>query len=241
MEHIKYNGYAEEFWFICREGKKMVMGPCDFSKRKEIKMVDAFFKDLEEHGYDVIKPIDGEEFEKAVGIINECSRLWSIALALKTYTKYILDGEINRCGKWFFATSGRCKCDFYSVELKQGRGGRRKGAGRKTCASMLIYDKTTTIRVPYVFKDNFKRMSDFFIERASSGVNMPRVLLIASFFLKRMAELCREDEYQPDIKNEWAKECDQAREVIDELSKLIPSVALKEEIRKNENVTETNE
>jgi len=240
MEHKQYNGYPEMFSYVGCIGEGVIRN-LQFSERKERKLWDDFFSDLETYGYYVITPLDGEKFEKAVEVLNEASRRFAISLSFGYYDSFILNGEINRCGKWVFLTPGRYTNDGRSVKIKQGRGGRREGSGRKSSVSALRYDnKTTTIRVPEIFKDTFKKMSALFIEQASSGEDIKRVLSSASWQLKDKAKEYRESEYKSDITESWAKECDQACELIDKLYDLIPSIYVKEECIKNGNVTESN-
>lgn len=241
MKHIEYHGYPENFYHLCREGGKFVCLHPSLSKRMKGDMLDDFFKEMEEHGYDVFKPADGIKFDRAVEILNECIKLDSVRWELKSYKKLIVDDEICTCGRWVFLKYSPILYEGEEIEIKQGRGGRREGSGRKSSISALKYDnRTTTIRVPEIFKDTFKKMSALFIEQASNGVDVRSVLFNVTWQLKNKAKEYREGEYKSDITESWAKECDQACELIGKLYDLIPSIYVKEECIKNGNVTESN-
>ena len=50
------------------------------------------------------------------------------------------------------------------VDIKDARGGKREGAGRKSKHKNLMHTETTTIRVPKLYKKDIKELIDFIIE-----------------------------------------------------------------------------
>ena len=182
MKHQVYNGYSEDFSYVCRQGESDVWQHVNVALNLKSAKTRKFLTDLESYGYDIYNPSDGFHFNEALSELNEACRRDAIKNGYESYNKVKDIEEICHCGKWIFLR--RYPSSFSqleTVEIEKGRGGRREGSGRKSNSQKLFFSKTTTIRVPSTFKDNIKELCDYLIERSTEGVDVRQVLLNASY------------------------------------------------------------
>lgn len=120
-----------------------------------------FVELLHKHGYDVLTKND-QEFEEKLDSYNRVLELQAKKSGLTSYTKYELE-ELCVCGDYMFVENDY-NLPSKEVDIKDARGGKREGAGRKSKHKNLEYSETTTIRVPKFFKKDIKELIDFIIE-----------------------------------------------------------------------------
>lgn len=230
MRHQEYKGYPTEFVFLCKEGEKAVVEHAVIEQRKNNRYIDSFFVEMELHGYDIYTQSDGSHYEKALSDLNDgLRRYYLLLLNFSEYEKILSVDEICRCGKWIFLKRNVSNLERDYVPAEKGRGGKREGSGRKSNNQKLSFSKTTNIRVPEVFRDFLKNMSDFLILKAEEGIDIKQVLSNAEWQLHQAADNYRKSDYTSDVTDEWAKECDQAEDILKEIRQIIPWFSLKKD------------
>lgn len=125
---------------------------------------DPFYKLITEHGYDVLRPSDGYQYEEALHILNKELEKEAIKNSMVSYEAFKSGTPICRCGKYVFLTNSE---SLYSAKeeidiSKPKRGGARDGAGRKAVyGSSSSSSRTTTIRVPEFQKKQIKSLIEW--------------------------------------------------------------------------------
>ena len=230
MKHQVYNGYSEDFSYVCRQGESDVWQHVNVALNLKSAKTRKFLTDLESYGYDIYNPSDGFKFNEALRELNEALRREAIKIGYESCYQVKDIEEICRCGKWIFLR--RYPSSFSqleTVEIEKGRGGRREGSGRKSNSQKLFFSKTTTIRVPSAFKDNVKELCDYLIERSTEGVDVRQVLLNASYQLHAKAEDYKRADYKSELTESWRRECEQAEAILLDLRRILPFIHLKED------------
>lgn len=234
MKHQVYNGYSEDFSYVCRQGESDVWQHVNVALNLKSAKTRKFLTDLESYGYDIYNPSDGFKFNEALRELNEVCRRDAIKNGYESYNKVKDIEEICHCGKWIFLRrSPSSFSQLETVEIEKGRGGRREGSGRKSNSQKLFFSKTTTIRVPSAFKDNVKELCDYLIERSTEGVDVRQVLLNASYQLHAKAEDYKRADYKSELTESWRRECEQAEAILLDLRRILPFIHLKEEDKSN--------
>ena len=230
MKHQVYNGYSEDFSYVCRQGESDVWQHVNVALNLKSAKTRKFLTDLESYGYDIYNPSDGFKFNEALRELNEVCRRDAIKNGFESYNKVKDIEEICHCGKWIFLRrSPSSFSQLETVEIEKGRGGRREGSGRKSNSQKLFFSKTTTIRVPSAFKDNVKELCDYLIVRSTEGVDVRQVLLNASYQLHAKAEDYQMADYKSELTESWQRECEQAEAILLDLRRILPFIHLKEE------------
>ncbi len=234
MKHQEYNGYPAEFNYLCHKGKSDIWPRAYVAQRQQVKELGKFFAEIESHGYDIYKPSDGFLFDEALRELNEASRRDAIKNGFSSYERVKDIDEICRCGKWVFLRQyPNSFSQIEKTDIEKGRGGKREGSGRKSNSQKLFISKTTTVRVPWNFKDNIKELCDFFIKKSTEGVDIKQVLSNASWQLHQKAEDYRTADYTSETTEGWARDCEQAEKLLLELGRMIPYIHLKEDEESN--------
>ena len=234
MKHQVYNGYSEDFSYVCRQGESDVWQHVNVALNLKSAKTRKFLTDLESYGYDIYNPSDGFKFNEALRELNEALRREAIKIGYESCYQVKDIEEICRCGKWIFLRrSPSSFSQLEKVEIEKGRGGRREGSGRKSNSQKLFFSKTTTIRVPSAFKDNVKELCDYLIERSTEGVDVRQVLLNASYQLHAKAEDYKRADYKSELTESWRRECEQAEAILLDLRRILPFIHLKEEDKSN--------
>ena len=146
-----------------------------FDERKE------FVKQVRTHGYDILSSKDWE-FQEKLEEYNRVQELEAKKHGERTYKKYE-PKTICVCGEWLFFES-EYVTESKEAGIKDARGGKREGAGRKARHSKLIDFQTAVIRVPEFEKNNIKKLIDWLIEMTEEG----RDVYIALFRAERALE-----------------------------------------------------
>ena len=120
-----------------------------------------FVNQVRKYGYDVLSKTD-QGFKEKLDSYNRVLELQAKKNGLSSYTKHEFD-ELCVCGDWIFMEHD-CVTESEEVAIKDARGGKREGAGRKSKHKNLIHTETTTIRVPKYYKNEIKGLIDFIFE-----------------------------------------------------------------------------
>ena len=59
MKHQVYNGYSEDFSYVCRQGESDVWQHVNVALNLKSAKTRKFLTDLESYGYDIYNPSDG--------------------------------------------------------------------------------------------------------------------------------------------------------------------------------------
>ena len=132
-----------------------------------------FVKQVRTHGYDILNSNDWQFKEKLNGY-NRVRELEAKKNGQSSYEKYF-PNELCVCGEWMF-TEIEFVTDSKEENIKDARGGQREGAGRKARHSSIVYSRTTTIRVPEIYKKDIKTFVDWLIETAAAGQDIDSAL-----------------------------------------------------------------
>lgn len=132
-----------------------------------------FVKQVRTHGYDILNANDFLYQEK-LGEYNRVLELQAKKNGQSSYEKY-LPKELCVCGEWLF-TEIEFVTESKEENVKDARGGQREGAGRKAKHSSLVYSRTTTIRVPEIYKKDIKAFVDWLIDKAEEEQDVDSAL-----------------------------------------------------------------
>lgn len=226
MKHQEFNGYPTEFCFVCREGATEVNRRVNVYDRKHFNEIDRFYKELEEHGYDIFKPGDDFRYKEALYIINEASKRYATKNGYSSYEELVDFEEVCRCGKWVFLRRYPYNFEMKEIEIKKGRGGKREGSGRKSQCSKALGRHTAVIRVPQFEKDKIKDLIDWLIAKREEGVFLHDAIYSGAYSLERLAD--DQDTYDKDRADHTRAEA----ALLKELYSKLPSFTLKEEYDK---------
>lgn len=225
MKHLQFNNYPQQLHYVCHEKKGDVYLYAVLEQRKMYKLLDMFYQELEEHGYDVISPNDGFTFELAQREMNEAIKRQAIKNGSSSCEELTIEDEICRCGKWLFLKRLPYLSERKDIELKEkGRGGAREGAGRKRQYGRLSYSSSSVIRVPSSTKDGIKELIDWLIEQEAKGIDVRSAIWSGLYSLKDSAEES-EKLNALDLANKMKAEV----EVLKELFTKIPKFSIKDE------------
>lgn len=128
------------------------------------------------HGYDVLTEKD-KDFMYCLNEYNRVRELEAKKHGESSYEKY-LPKELCICGEWMFTEIEYVTISKAEV-IKDIRGGKREGAGRKARHSKLIGSQTAVIRVPDFYKKDIKDLIDWLIEKAEEGQDVNSALFWA--------------------------------------------------------------
>lgn len=167
---------------------------------------DPFYKLINEHGYDVLRPSDGLQYQNALKVLNDELQKEASKYDAVSYKSFKHGTPICRCGKYVFLTKQEVlDADQEEVDIsKPKRGGARDGAGRKAAyGSSSSSTRTTTIRVPEFQKKQIKSLIEWLSSINSS--DLEKALNNAAY----------------DLEKEGGESAQQAQ-LLSELSKRLP-------------------
>lgn len=143
---------------------------------------NAFYKLVSEHGYDVLRPSDGYQYEEALSTLNKELEKDAIKQSMTSHEAFKPGTPICRCGKYIFFTKNEyLESKKEEVEINSPkRGGAREGSGRKSAYGA---SNTTTIRVPKFQKKEIKSLIEWLSSFNSS--DLQKALSYATIALEK--------------------------------------------------------
>ena len=101
MKHRRLDKYVT-LYTVCREGGKVIYSYVETlpQHRLQDKSLKEFYRQVEEHGYDVITPSD-KDYEQVVKALNAVSKKDAMNDEMSSYNHYKPE-EICTCGRWIF-------------------------------------------------------------------------------------------------------------------------------------------
>lgn len=196
MKHLQFVNYPEHLYFVCHENRVGVYQYASLEQKNIIKPLGAFFKEMQQHGFDVLTPADDVAFKKALIDMNNAIRKDARKHRDSSCDKLDVKEEICRCGKWLFLRHSPYLSERTSIPLVYKNKNTRQ-------TKNTIAKKTSTIRVPDNYKDKIKELIDWLLEKRNEGLDINSALWSALWNLKRTADNMN---YNPEIAEKMMKE-----------------------------------
>ena len=183
MKHRSLDRYVT-LYNVCKQGGKEMYYYVDTQpeRRLQDKNLKEFFKQIEEHGYDVISPSD-KDYEQIVKAYNVVSKRDAVKDDMSSYTHYKPEA-ICKCGQWLFMDRMAYYDEKQLVEIDYSR----ISSKGKTQQTEKVKEMMSSIRVPAFQKQSVKRFLDFLKETQSSDASIPAALREAIYTLESKIE-----------------------------------------------------
>lgn len=207
MKHLQFVNYPQYLYFVCHESRVGVYYNASLNQRGLIKALDLFYKEMEQHGFDVLTPADEVAFKKALHDMNNAIRREARKYRDTSYEKLTIDNEICRCGKWLFLRQSPLLGERSSVPLIY------KTTQEKP--KTVLKAKTSPLRVPSDEKDKIKELIDWLHKTHNEGIDIRSALWSAIWNLKRTAE---ELTFNPELADKVKQEVELLQQLYIKLS-----------------------
>lgn len=207
MKHLQFVNYPQYLYYICHESRVGVYYNASLNQRGQIKALNSFYKEMEQHGYDVLTPDDGISFSKALQDMNGAIRKDARKHQDASYEKLTIQNEICRCGKWLFLRNPPHLSERTSVALVYKTEQKRPGVLQKQI--------TSSIRVPLDEKKKIKELIDWLHENQKKDIDIRDALWSAIWYLKKEVENMKDN---PDIANKLTQEVELLQQLYIKLS-----------------------
>lgn len=197
MKHLQFVNYPQYLYFVCHESRVGVFPYASLEQQNTSKLLGVFYREMEQHGYDVLTPADEVSFKKAMLDMNNAIRKDARRYGDSSYEKLTIKEEICRCGKWLFLRNSPSLSERTTVPIVY------KNTRQKP--SVQSKQKTVPIRVPADKKEKIKKLVDWLVEIQEENLDITGALWSALWNLKRTAENMN---YNPEIADKMMKEVD---------------------------------
>jgi len=101
MKHRRLDKYVT-LYTVCKEGGKVIYNYVETlpQHRLQDRSLKEFYRQIEEHGYDVMTPND-KDYEQVVKALNAISKKEAMKNEMNSCNHYKPE-EICTCGRWIF-------------------------------------------------------------------------------------------------------------------------------------------
>ena len=183
MKHRSLDRYVT-LYNVCKQGGKEMYYYVDTQpeRRLQDKNLKEFFKQIEEHGYDVISPSD-KDYEQIVKAYNVVSKRDAVKDDMSSYTHYKPEA-ICKCGRWLFMDRMAYYDEKQLVEIDYSR----ISSKNKPQQTEKVKEMMSSIRVPAFQKQSVKRFLNFLKDTQSSDASIPAALREAIYTLESKVE-----------------------------------------------------
>ena len=183
MKHRVLERYVT-LYNVCKQGGKEMYYYVDTQpeRRLQDKNLKEFFRQIEEHGYDVISTSD-KDYEQIVKAYNVVSKRDAVKDDMSSYTHYKPEA-ICKCGRWLFMD----RMVYYDEKLLVEIDYSRISSKGKTQQTEKVKEMMSSIRVPAFQKQSVKRFLDFLKDTQSSDASIPAALREAIYTLESKVE-----------------------------------------------------
>ena len=183
MKHRRLDKYVT-LYTVCKEGGKMVYNYVETlpQHRMQDKNLKEFYRQIEDHGYDVITPSD-KDYEQVVKALNTVSKRDAMKDDMSSYNHYKPE-EICTCGRWIFFEH----LPYYNEkELKEIAYPQtaRKSTEEK---QVMIKEKMSSVRISAFQKESVKQFLDWLKEMNASDASIYSALRNAKYAMESKAE-----------------------------------------------------
>lgn len=212
MKHYKLHLF-KTFYGVCREGGKVVYHFVETQPESRIqdRSLKDFYRQIEEHGYDVLTPSD-KDFEQIVSAYNATSKRAAKKDELSSYDHYKPE-SICTCGRWMFFEHYPYSSEKKSVEIAYKRSARSK-------AERPAKEKMDSIRVTAFEKVSIKLFLDWLRETNRGDKSVLSALREAQYTMESKAEKYEES---PTLQS-MAEDLRKCIKLIEELEEKLPRI-----------------
>ena len=207
MKHLQFVNYPQYLYYICHESRVGVYYNASLNQRGQIKALNSFYKEMEQHGFDVLTPADEFAFKKALHDMNAAIRKDARKHQDASYEKLDIKNEICRCGKWLFLRNSPLLSERTSVNLTY------RALPKKLDTPLT--QRTSPIRVPLDEKEKIKELINWLHDIQNKDIDIRKALWSAIWHLKKTAE---DMKYNPDIANDMIQEVELLLQLYNKLS-----------------------
>ena len=196
MKHRRLDKYVT-LYTVCREGGKVIYSYVETlpQHRLQDKSLKEFYRQVEEHGYDVITPSD-KDYEQVVKALNAVSKKDAMNDEMSSYNHYKPE-EICTCGRWIFFEH----MPYYDEKEQKDivyRSTKKKSSEAQPAKSK---EKMASVRVPAYQKESVKRFFDWLKETNASGDSILGAVRAAEYILedKVAQDSALSEQYKKDL------------------------------------------
>ena len=196
MKHRRLDKYVT-LYTVCREGGKVIYSYVETlpQHRLQDRSLKEFYRQVEEHGYDVITPSD-KDYEQVVKALNVVSKKDAMNDEMSSYNHYKPE-EICTCGRWIFFEH----MPYYDEKEQKDivyRSTKKKSSEAQPAKSK---EKMASVRVPAYQKESVKRFFDWLKEANASGDSILGAVRAAEYILedKVAQDSALSEQYKKDL------------------------------------------
>lgn len=212
MKHYKLHLF-KTFYGVCRKGGKAVYHFVETQpeNRMQDRSLKDFFRQIEEHGYDVLTPSDND-FKRIVSAYNATSKRAAKTDELSSYDHYKPE-SICTCGRWIFFDHNPYSSEKDSLEIVYKKPVKSK-------AERLAKGKMATIRVTAFEKVSIKQFLDWLRETNKGDKSVLSALREAQYAMESKAEKYEESPILQSMTEDLRK----CIKLIEELEEKLPRI-----------------
>jgi hypothetical protein len=182
--------------------------------RLPIRALKDFYRQVEEHGYDVLAPSD-KEYERVVKALNAVSKRDAMKDDMSSYSHYKPE-EICTCGRWIFFEHMPYYDEKELKEIAYPKTAKRKAEEKP----VKIKEKMASIRVPAFQKESVKQFLDWLKETNASDASIYSALRDAKYAMESKAEKYAESPTLQSMADDLKKQIALLEELEDKLPRL---------------------
>ena len=215
MKHRRLDKYVT-LYTVCREGGKVIYSYVETlpQHRLQDRSLKEFYRQVEEHGYDVITPSD-KDYEQVVKALNVVSKKDAMNDEMSSYNHYKPE-EICTCGRWIFFEHMPFYDEKQLVEIVYRKTTKRSTEGQPE----KIKEKMSSVRVPAFQKESVKQFFDWLKETKASGASVLQALREAKYAMESKAEKYAESPTLQSMAEDMKKQIALLEELEDKLPRL---------------------
>jgi hypothetical protein len=215
MKHRRLDKFVT-LYTVCKEGGKVIYSYVETlpQHRLQDRNLKEFFRQVEEHGYDVMTPSD-KDYEQVVKALNAVSKKDAMNDEMSSYNHYKPE-EICTCGRWIFFEH----MPYY--DEKEQKDIVYRSTKKKSSESQppKIKEKMASVRVPAFQKESVKRFFDWLKEKNASDSSVLQALREAKYAMESKAEKYAESPTLQSMVEDMKKQIALLEELEDKLPRL---------------------
>ena len=215
MKHRRLDKYVT-LYNVCKEGGKVVYNYVETlpQQRLQDRNLKEFYRQIEEHGYDVLSPSD-KEYERVVKTLNAVSKKDAMKDDMSSYSHYKPE-ETCTCGRWIFFEHLPYYDEKELKDIVYPKTARRKAEEKP----VKIKEKISSVRVPAFQKESVKQFLDWLKETNASDASIYSALRDAKYAMESKAEKYAESPTLQSMADDLKKQIALLEELEDKLPRL---------------------
>ena len=213
MKHRRLEKYVT-LYTVCKEGGKVIYNYVETLPQHRLKdrSLKEFYRQIEEHGYDVMTPND-KDYEQVVKALNAVSKKEAMKNEMISYNHYKPE-EICTCGRWIFFEH----MPYYDDKEQKEIAYRKTVKKNKEGQPAKIKERMSSIRVPDFQKEAIKQFLDWIKETNASNSSIYQALRDAKYAMESKVEKYAES---PTVQS-MAEDMKKQIALLEELEKKLP-------------------